>query len=60
MSRNKNLRKNIESIDRQIELHLAKREEARIKGDSGLVGYFDKEIENMKNDKENKRRKLGK
>ncbi len=50
----------MESIDRQIELHLAKREEAGVKGDYALVGYFDKEIEHMKDDRENKKRQLGK
>jgi len=60
MSRKKKLRKGIESIDRQIELHVAKREEARAAGDSGLVNYFDNEIEHMKDDKEKKKRQLGK
>ncbi len=60
MSRNKKLRKSIESIDRQIELHLAKREEARVKGDFGLAGYFDKETGHMQDDKESKKRQLGK
>jgi peptidoglycan hydrolase CwlO-like protein len=58
MSRNKKLRKSIESIDKQIEMHMAKREEARRRGDLGLAGYFDKEIEHMKSDIENRKRKL--
>ena len=48
------------SIDEQIELHIAKREEARKAGNLGLVNYFDNEIEHMKDDKEKKKRQLGK
>jgi hypothetical protein len=59
MSRNKKLRKGIESIERQIEFHKAKREEARSAGDMGLVYYFDKEIGQMIEDREKKKRQLG-
>ena len=40
--------KGISSIERQIEAHRQKLDEARKRGDIGLAGYYEKEIEGMK------------
>ena len=40
--------KGINSIERQIEAHRQKLDDARKRGDIGLAGYYEKEIEGMK------------
>lgn len=45
--RKKRLRKGIESIRKQIDLHKAKLEEAKKAGNIGLVDYYEKELESL-------------
>jgi len=60
MSRNKKLRKGIESIIAQKELHRQKMEDALAAGDDNLASYHRKEIEGMTQQEENKLRRLKK
>lgn len=58
--RKKRLKKGIESINKQIELHKKKREKAEQDGKIELVGYYNKEIENLEETKEEKENLLEK
>lgn len=58
MKRKKRLKKGIESIKKQIEIHENKLEEAKERGDEELVGYYEGEIENLKKRKEDRKEKL--
>lgn len=60
MKRKKRLKKGIESINKQIELHKEKREKAKQEGKIELVGYYNKEIENLEGTKEEKEEMLEK
>jgi len=58
MKRKKRLKKGIESIERQIEIHEEKLKEAVKKGDEELVGYYDKEIIRLEKEENKKKEKL--
>ena len=58
MKRKKRLQKGIESIKKQIEIHKDKLKEAEEKGDKELSTYYEGEIENLENRKENRKEKL--
>ncbi len=45
--RKKRLAKGIESLERQIEFHRRKQEQAEETGDDGLVNYFEREIRGL-------------
>jgi len=45
--RKKRLKKGIESIRKQIEIHKNKLEEAKKSGNIGLAEYYEKEIKNL-------------
>ena len=60
MKRKKRLKKGIESINKQIELHKEKREKAKQDGKIELVGYYSKEIENLEETKKEKENLLEK
>ena len=59
-SRKKRLKKGIESIKKQIELHEEKKTKAERGGNIELVDYYEKEIESKKRDKKEKERMLEK
>ena len=59
-SRKKRLKKGIESLQKQISLHEEKLKKAEKEGKIELVGYFEKEIEAKKKDKEKNERFLKK
>lgn len=59
-SRKRRLKKGIESIDKQIKLHKEKREKAEQEGKIELVGYYNREIENLEETKEEKENLLEK
>jgi len=60
MKRKKRLKKGIESLDEQIILHELKRAQALAAKNDGLVKYYDGELEDLRNYKAQKKRKLGK
>jgi len=60
VKRKKRLKKGIESIKEQIELHKQKRKEAEEQGQEELVSYYDKEIEGMETQQEKKEEQLEK
>ena len=60
VNRKKRLKKGIESIKKQIELHEEKKKGAEVEDNIELVDYYTKEIESMKKDKEEKERMLEK
>ena len=53
-SRNKRLKKGIESLQKQIQLHEEKLKKAQQEGKLELMGYYEKEIESKKKDREKK------
>ena len=57
--RRKRLRKGIESIREQIELHKEKLKAAEKSGNIGLTGYYEKEIESLEAALGKKRKILG-
>lgn len=59
-SRDKRLKKGIESLQKQIQLHEEKLRKAQQEGKLELAGYYEKEIESKKRDKEKKERMLKK
>ena len=59
-SRNKRLKRGIESLQKQITLHEEKLKQAEKEGKLELVGYYEKEIEAKKKDKEKKEKFLKK
>ncbi len=59
-NRNKRLKKGIESLQKQIQLHEEKLKKAQQEGKLELIGYYQKEIESKKKDKEKKKRLLKK
>ncbi len=54
MKRKKRLQKGIESLQKQIELHEEKMKKAGEEGNIELEGYYQKETEAKKKDKERK------
>lgn len=56
--REKRLKKGIASIEKAIEKHETKMEEAKKEGRIELSNYFEKEIESLKKRKENRENKL--
>ena len=59
-SRNKRLKKGIESLQKQIQLHEEKLKKAQQERKIELVGYYKKEIESKRKDKEKKEKLLKK
>ncbi len=59
-NRKKRLEKGIESLQKQISLHEEKLKRAEDEGKIELVGYYEKEIEAKKKDKEKKEKFLKK
>ena len=59
-NRKKRLKKGMESISKQIELHQEKREKAKKEDIIGLVKYYDKELDSFKNSLKEKKRMLKK
>lgn len=59
-NRSKRLRRGIESLQVQITLHEEKLKQAEKEGRLELVGYYEKEIEAKKRDKEKKEKLLRK
>jgi hypothetical protein len=59
-NRKKRLKKGIESIQKQIEEHKMKRENAIREGKLELVSYYDVEIEGLEKSEKNKEDKLEK
>lgn len=59
-NRKKRLQKGIESLEKQIKLHEEKLKKAEEEDNIELAGYYKKEIEAKKKDKEEKRRILNK
>lgn len=60
VNRKKRLKKGIESIKKQIELHEEKKKKAEQEDNIELVDYYEKEIESMAKDKEKKEKMLEK
>ena len=58
--RKKRLQKGIESLENQIKLHEEKIRKAEEEGSIELAGYYKKEIEAKKKDKDEKKRLLEK
>lgn len=58
MGKNKKLRKSIESFEQRIKEHENKIEEYEGKEDSPLINYWEKEIKNFKEKREEQKRKL--
>ena len=56
--RRKRLEKGIESLERQIRLHLNKRDAAFEEGKKELAGYFEKEISALEERRLDRKRKL--
>lgn len=54
-NRGNRLKRGIESLQKQIILHVEKLKQAEKEGKLELVGYYKKEIEAKKRDKEKKR-----
>ena len=59
-NRKKRLQKGIESLEKQIRLHEEKLRSAEEEDNIELAGYYKKEIDAKKRDKEEKQRILGK
>jgi len=59
-SRKKRLKKGIESLNKQIELHEEKKKKAEEEDNIELADYYEKEIESKRRDKEEKERILEK
>ena len=59
-NRKKRLMKGIESLEKQIQLHEEKLRKAEEEDNIELTGYYKKEIEAKKRDKEEKERLLSK
>ena len=59
-NRKKRLQKGIESLEKQIRLHEEKLRSAEEEDNIELAGYYKKEIEAKRRDKEEKQRILGK
>jgi len=57
-NRKRRLKKGIASLEKQIKLHEEKREKAKEEGEIELEGYYHKEIEKLKGEKDKKRRLL--
>ena len=57
-SRDKRLKKGIESLQKQISLHEKKLNKTQEEGKLELIGYYKKEIESKKRDKEKKNFKI--
>ncbi|MDO8480700.1 MAG: hypothetical protein Q7S65_02670 [Nanoarchaeota archaeon] len=60
VNRKKRLQKGIESLEKQIQLHEEKLKRAEENDNIELAGYYKKEIEAKKRDKEEKQRILDK
>ena len=60
MNRKKRLRKGIDSLDEEIDRHEAKMEAAKKSGNEGLTKYYDREIGNLRKQRDNKKRMLDK
>ena len=60
VNRKKRLQKGIESLDKQIKLHEEKLKKAEEDDNLELAGYYRKEIDAKKSDKEEKERMLNK
>jgi hypothetical protein len=60
MKRKKRLKKGIESLEKQIEIHKEKRKMAEEEGNIELEDYYRREIEAKKRDKERKEELLKK
>ena len=60
VNRKKRLQKGIESLEKQIKLHEEKLKKALEEDNIELAGYYKKEINAKKNDKEEKERLLRK
>lgn len=58
MKREKRLKKGIESIGRQIEVHKEKLREAAEKGDNELVIYYEKELISFEKEEGKKKEQL--
>ncbi len=56
MNRKKRLRKGIESLDEEIDLHEVKREAAKQAGNEGLTKYYDRELDNLRMQRDKKKR----
>jgi hypothetical protein len=52
--RKKRLKKGIESLNKQIEIHKLKQEKAKEEGNIERVGYYEKEITRLENDRDKK------
>lgn len=59
MKRKKRLKKGIESIKNQVDVHEEKLKEAKEKGDEELTRYYEKEIGNLEKEEEKKKEQLG-
>ena len=60
VNKKKRLQKGIKSIEKQIKLHEEKLNKAEEEDNVGLAGYYKKEMESKKKDKEEKERLLSK
>ncbi|MBU3923579.1 MAG: hypothetical protein KJ592_01565 [Nanoarchaeota archaeon] len=58
MKRSKRLRKGIESLERQRDIHLEKLEKVIEEGDEYLINYYKKELEGIEIEKEKKKELL--
>lgn len=59
-NRKKRLEKGINSLNEQIRIHEEKKRKAEEEGNIELTGYYEKEIESKRRDKEKKERMLEK
>jgi len=55
MKRSKRLRKGIESLDKQIEIHLEKLKKAKENKNEYLMDYYEKELKILESEKEKKK-----
>ena len=60
VKRKKRLKKGVESLEKQIEIHKEKMESAKEEGNFGLEDYYKREIEAKEKDKERKEELLRK
>lgn len=58
MKRKKRLEKGVESLKEEIKIHEEKREKAKAEGKVELEGYYNKEIDKLKREKEKKEDQL--
>lgn len=58
MSNKKRTKKGIESLDKQIKIHLEKIKIAEEQNNEGLVQYHEREIENFRRQKEKKKKHI--